>query len=88
MIEFSDISQIVADSFFGGDLQLAGLVMFSMALAIMFSISKNAFVTLVLAMPVTFVFSSMGLLADDMLIILIIVIVLGLAYTGRNIWSR
>lgn len=88
MIEFSDISQIVADSFFGGDLQLAGLVMFSMALAIMFSISKNAFATLVLAMPVTFVFSSMGLLADDMLIILIIVIVLGLAYTGRNIWSR
>ena len=88
MIEFSDISQIVADSFFGGDLQLAGLVMFSMALAIMFSNSKNAFATLVLAMPVTFVFSSMGLLADDMLIILIIVIVLGLAYTGRNIWSR
>lgn len=88
MIGLQDITQIVADSFFGGSIELAGLVLFSMALAVMLALTKNAFATLILAMPITFVFSTMGFVSDEMMIILIIVIVLGLAYSGRNIWSR
>lgn len=88
MIDFQDITTIVADSFFGGSVELAGLVIFSIALALMFSVTKNGFATLVLAMPLTFVFSSMGFIGEDMLILLVIVIVIGLAYSGRNIWSR
>ena len=88
MIDFSELTGIVADSFFGGNLELAGLVIFSFALAMMFALTKSPYATLILAMPIAFVFSSMGFIGEDMLILLIIVIVVGLAYSGRNIWSR
>lgn len=88
MIDFSELVGIVADSFFGGNVELAGLVLFSFSLAIMFSFSRNGFATLVIAMPIAFVFSTMGFIGEDLLIMLIIVIVVGLAYSGRNVWSR
>lgn len=88
MIEFTEITTIVADNFFGGSVDTAGLVIFSMCLALMFALTKNVFATLILAMPIAFIFSSMGFISEDMMMLFIIVIVIGLAYAGRNMWSR
>lgn len=88
MIAFDDIVTIVADSFFNGSVDLAGIVIFTMVLAVLFSVTRNPFATMILSLPVAFIFSTMGFLGEDLLILLIIVIVLGLAYTSRNVWSK
>lgn len=88
MISIADFMQIVADTFFNGSVDLAGLSIFAIVLALMFTFSKNAFVSLVLSIPVTLIFSSMGLLSESVTIILVIITVVALAYTSRTVWSR
>ena len=75
---------MIGDSFFNGDLTLAGLALFAMAIIVIFVITKNVFQSLVVGMVVTGIVSYMGLLTNDMMILLIIVIVLGLAMTARG----
>ena len=88
MLEFGDIQSIVAEAFFNGDQVVAGVLMFTVVLAVMFALTKNVFQTLVLAMPVTFIFSVLGILSSDMTILLIIVVVLGLALTSGRVLTR
>lgn len=88
MIGLVDIQNIIADSFFNGDLTIAGLVMFSTVLAVLFVIFKgNVFTALLMALPVTLIFSLMGVLSTDMTILLIIITVLGLAINTTSIFD-
>lgn len=88
MIGLVDIQNIIADSFFNGDLTIAGLVMFSTVLAVLFVIFKgNVFTALLMALPVTLIFSLMGVLSTDMTILLIIITVLGLAINTTSIFE-
>lgn len=87
MITISDIQYMIGDSFFNGDLSLAGLGIFAVGLIIIFTLTKNIFQSLVIGLVMTGIFSYMGILASDMMILLIIVIVLGLAMTARNVVS-
>lgn len=84
MITLNDIQYMLGDTFFNSDLTLAGLALFAIAIAIIFVLTKNVFQSLALGMIVTAIFSYMGLLTNDMMILLIIVIVLGLAMTARK----
>ena len=89
MIGLADLQRILADSFLNGDLTIAGLVMFSMTLALLFIIFKgNIFTALLMALPVTLIFSLMGVLSGDMTILLIIITVLGLAINTTSIFDR
>lgn len=83
MITLNDIQYMLGDSFFNGDLSLAGLALFAGAMVLIFVLTKNVFQSLVIGMIATGIFSYMGILASDMMILLIIVIVLGLAMTAR-----
>lgn len=87
MITLQDIQYMIGDSFFNGDLQLAGLGLFAVAIVVVFTLTKNVFQSLVVGLILTGIFSYMGILASDMMILLIIVIVLGLAMTARNVVS-
>lgn len=87
MITLTDIQNMLGDSFFNGDLTLAGLALFAIAIIIIFALTKNVFQSLVIGLIVTGIFSYMGILTSDMMILLIIVIVLGLAMTARNVVS-
>lgn len=87
MIQFTDIVDILAQSFFGGDVTIAGIVVLCTILALVMAISKSAFATLVIAVPVTLIFTSLSLLPVDVTIIMILVCVLGLAYTARGVFS-
>lgn len=84
MITLNDIQYMLGDSFFNGDLTLAGLALFAIAIIVIFVITKNVFQSLIVGMVITGIFSYMGLLTGDMMILLIIVIVLGLAMTARG----
>ena len=84
MITLTDIQYMLGDSFFNGDLSLAGLALFAVAIIIIFALTKNVFQSLVIGLVVTGIFSYMGVLTSDMMILLIIVIVLGLAMTART----
>ncbi len=88
MIGLVDIQKIIADSFLNGDLTIAGLVMFSTVLAILFVVFKgNIFTALIISLPVTLIFSLMGVLSADMTILLIIITVLGLAINTTSIFD-
>lgn len=88
MIGLVDIQKIIADSFFNGDLTIAGLVMFSTVLGILFVVFKgNIFTALIISLPVTLIFSLMGVLSADMTILLIIITVLGLAINTTSIFD-
>lgn len=88
MIGLSDFQRIIADSFLNGDMMIAGLIMFSFVLAILFIVFKgNVFTALLMALPVTLIFSLMGVLSGDMTILMIIITVLGLAINTTSIFD-
>lgn len=88
MIGLADLQRILADSFLNGDMTIAGLIMFSMVLAVLFIIFKgNVFTALLMALPVTLIFSLMGVLSGDMTILMIIITVLGLAINTTSIFD-
>lgn len=84
MITLQDIQNILGDQFFNGDLTLAGLGLFAVVIILVFVLTKNVFQSLVVGLIVTGIFSYMGIITSDMMILLIIIIVLGLAMTARN----
>lgn len=87
MLQFSDLQVILADTFFGGNTTIAGLIMYTVVLAILFALVKNLTATLITSLPLTLVFSSMGIISGDMMILIIIITVLGLAMVSRGVMS-
>lgn len=87
MITLTDIQFMLGEDFFNGDMTLAGLGLFAIALILIFTLTRNIFQSLVIGLVFTGIFSYMGILSSDMMILLIIVIVLGLAMTAKNVVS-
>lgn len=86
MLSLNDIEQIMADSFFSGSLEIAGVVIFLGAILAILAITRNMFYALVVGMGVTLMFTMMDILSTNVAILMIIVSVLGLAYSARNVW--
>jgi len=87
MIALNDLTDLLGNSFFDGNDTIAGIVIYTMVLAALFVLSKkNVTTALILSLPVTLVFATLGNLSSDVLILLIVVTVLLLAYMTRNTW--
>lgn len=86
MLSFTDIQELVSTGFFDGDMQIAGIVMYVLVLVAIFALSRKTTQTLIISLPVTLVFSILGVLSTDVMILLIIVTVLGLAATAQKVW--
>lgn len=85
MIDLTQFQDILADALFAGNGTAAGLVIFAITLAIIFVVlNQNIFASLVIAIPVAFIYSLLGLLSTDMLLLLIVICVLGLATIGKK----
>lgn len=85
MITLDQFQDILAGSLFSGDLAIAGIVIFIVTLAVIFVLmKKNVFASLILTIPTAFVYTAMGVLSTDMLVILIVVCVLGLATVSKK----
>lgn len=87
MIQLTDLFQIFADAFLGGNVLLAGLIALIAVLAITLSMTRSAFVMLLVAMPTTLVFSYMRVIPDEITIILLLVCIVGLAYSARGVFK-
>lgn len=89
MITFTTIQEILAETFFDNNMLIAGLMMYVVFLTIAFFVTKNLTAVMVISIPVTLIFASMGILSGDLLIVMIIVTVVGLALVaGRTIAGR
>lgn len=85
MITIEQFQNILGDSLFGGDAMVAGIVIFAVTLAVIFVLmQKNIFASLLMAIPVAFVYSMLGVLSSDLMVIMIIVCVLGLVSVGKR----
>lgn len=87
MLQFTDVQVLLADIMFGGNTTIAGLIMFAVVLGLLFALVRNLTATLIVSLPITLVFSSLGLISGDMMILIIIITVLGLAMVSRGVLS-
>lgn len=86
MLSIFDVQDLISTSFFDGNLSLAGMVMYILVLLVLFALTRKTQQTLIIAIPVTLVFSAIGVIPTDLMILLIVVTVLALAFTARNVW--
>lgn len=86
MITANELQDIIGLEFFEGNLEIAGVIMYIVILALMFVFIKNRGQAMILALPVTMVFSMMGILATDVTILLLIVIALALAFNAKRVF--
>ena len=87
MITLNDLQDLIGNSFFDGDPEIGGIVIYVAVLAVLLVLSKkNMNTALILSLPVTLVFTTLGILSSNVSILMIIVTVLGLAYNVRNTW--
>lgn len=90
MLSLDQLADIIADSFFNGSVVIAGIVMYVLLLGLLFAFTKNVFQSLIIALPITFVFSGagLGLLPTDLVLLLIVILVLGLALSSKKVMAR
>ena len=86
MLSIFDFQELISTSFFDGDLNIAGMCMYIVVLLVLFALTRKTQQTLIISIPVTLVFSAIGVIPTDLMILLIIVTVLALAFTARNTW--
>ena len=85
-MNFSDFQEIFATSFLDGDLAIAGILIYAAVMIIIFAATRNTTHSLLISLPITLVFSMLGILSTDVMILLIIVTVLGLAVSAKDAW--
>lgn len=88
MISFNELIELIGNSFFDGSFEIAGVVVYIMAILGVLALTKEVFLSLIVGMGITLLFSMMGVLSTEIAILMIIVSVLGLAYTSRSVWSH
>jgi hypothetical protein len=86
MISLNDFTDILADGFFNGDASIAGMVIFAAVMAVIFALfgRRGFLVPLALMLPITLVFTSLGVLPEALTIILVVVAVVGLAKEAKD----
>ncbi len=86
MIDVTTLMGLIADSFFAGDTGIAGMVMFSIVMMVVFAMfmKKSLVVPFAMMLPITLIFTALKILPETMTILLIIVSVVGLAVTAKD----
>lgn len=84
MITLSTVQGVLAGTFFDNNMVIAGLMMYMIFIAVAFYVTKNLMAVMLLSIPLTLIFASMGILNGDLLIVMIIVTVIGLALAAGN----
>lgn len=86
MMSPQDLIDMIAQAFFQGNTQIAGIVVFTAALAIIFLIfaQRNITIGLILTLPTTLIFSMMGILPEILTILVVIVTLLALVHKFRE----
>lgn len=87
MLSLQEVQEVIANEFLGGNMEIAGIGIYLMAVIIVFALTnRNPYMALIVGMALTVIFSLMGILSTELTVLLIIVSVLGLAYSARSVW--
>ncbi len=86
MIGISDFQDLLAGAFFDGNTAIAGIIIYAVVMCVIFAATRNITHSLLISLPITLVFSMLGMLTTDVMMLLIIVTVLGLAYATKDTW--
>ena len=84
MIQLNDVFQILADSFFNGSVQLAGVVILIAVLCFIMAFSKKLITTLVLAVPTIMMFAFLNYIPQEVGLVMLVVVALGIAMITRG----
>lgn len=101
MMDLNGFTQIVADGFFNGSTSTAGLAIYAVLVMLIYSVISrySVMAALVAILPVTIIYSLLGTLSGDLMILILIVDILGLGVyakvgfawdplAGRDQWGR
>ena len=86
MLSLEEFTDILGESFFNGDSAIAGMVVFSAVMLLLFGLfgKKSILVPFALMLPVTLVFTTLRIIPESLTILLVIVSVMGLAYAAKD----
>ena len=86
MMSPQDFIDMLAQAFFQGNTQIAGIVVFTAVLALIYLLfaQRNITIGLILTLPVTLVFSMLGILPEILTILIVIVTLLALINKFRE----
>lgn len=87
MIQFNDIFQIVADSFFNGSIEMAGVIVLVAILAAVMALSKKLITTLILAVPLIMIFAYSGFLPGEVGLVMLVIVALAIALQSRAVFD-
>lgn len=87
MLSLADVQDLISQTFLDGNTALAGVAMFGLVIIAIFGLLRSAFMALLAGMVAALFFTIAGVLPSELAVLMIIVSVLGLAYTARNSWS-
>lgn len=84
------LQSLLGDSLFGGNTEIAGLLMYGALLAAIFALAgrKNLIVSLLLAIVATLAFATLGIISSNLTMLLIVIAVLGLAISVKDLAAR
>lgn len=88
LLTITDMQSIIATSFFNGDTTIAGLIIFIVAIGVVFYATRNVFQSLIIGLPILLIFGQLNVITNDMMVLLIIITVLGLAMTAKSVASK
>ena len=86
MINLEQLTQILANGFFNGDVAIAGMCIFGVLMALVFTMfgKKSMMAAFGVMLPLTVIFNALGVLADALTILLVLISILGLAVTTKK----
>lgn len=81
-----ELQTIVAEAFLDGNVEIAGICIYTVVMALVFGVfgRKSLITPFALMLPITFVFTTLGILSEGLTILLIIVSVVGLSMAVRD----
>lgn len=87
MISPQDLIDMIAQAFFQGNTQIAGIVVFTAVLALIYLVfaQRNITIGLILTLPTTLVFTIMGILPQVLTILVALVTILALVHKFREL---
>lgn len=89
MINLSQFQELLANSLFGGDLSIAGIVIYAVVLAVIFVIFKKDFhIGIIISIPVTLVFSLLNIVPSEATLLMIVIAVLVLAMGAKKTFGE
>ena len=84
MIQINDIFQILADSFFNGSLELAGVVILIGVLCFIMAFTRKLVTTLIISVPTVMMFAYMNWIPQEIGLVMLLIIALAIAVETRG----